>query len=89
LAIEALRHSRPGSLKSFYAAALCRELERSAIRVRRKVGIPAIYQGDVLPLGFRADILVEETIILEIKAVPASPPVHECNCKPIYRLACV
>ena len=77
LAIEVHRHSGPGLLESFYAAALCRELERAGIRVRREVGIPAIYKGEPLPLGFRADILVEETVILEIQAVPALPPVHD------------
>jgi hypothetical protein len=45
LAIEMPRHGRPGSFKSFYAVALCRELERVGIRVRREVGIPAIYIG--------------------------------------------
>jgi GxxExxY protein len=77
LAIEVHRHTGPGLLESFYAAALCRELERAGIRVRREVGIPAIYKGEPLPLGFRADILVDETVILEIKAVPALLPAHD------------
>jgi hypothetical protein len=45
------------------------------IRVRREVGIPAIYKGE--PLGFRADILADETDILEIKAVPTLLPLHD------------
>jgi hypothetical protein len=44
-----------------------------------------MYKGEPLPLGFRADILADETVILEIKAVPALLPAHECN----YRLICV
>ena len=47
--------------------------------MRRQVGIPAIYQGKPLPLGFRADILADETVILEIKAVPALLPAHGTN----------
>jgi GxxExxY protein len=77
LAIEVHRHTGPRLLESFYAAALCRELECAGIRIRREVGIPAIYKGEPLPLGFRADILVEETVILEIKAVPALLPAHD------------
>jgi GxxExxY protein len=77
LAIEVHRHSGPELLESFYAAALCRALERAAIRVRRAVGIPALYQGEALPLGFRAYTLADEIVILEIKAVAALLPVHD------------
>jgi GxxExxY protein len=42
LAIEVHRHTGPGLLESFYATALCRELERAGIQVRREAGIPAI-----------------------------------------------
>jgi GxxExxY protein len=54
-------------LEFFYAATLCRELERAGVRVRREVGIPSICKGEPLPLGFRADILVDETVILKSK----------------------
>ena len=77
LAIEVHRHSGPGLLESYYAAALCRELQRAGIPVRREAGIPAMYKGEPLSLGFRAGILVDETVILEIKAVPALLPVHD------------
>ena len=43
--------------------------------MRRPVGIPAIYKGKPLPLGFHADILADEIVILEIKAVPALVPI--------------
>ena len=49
--------------------AFCDELEQAAI--------PAIHQGKPLPLGFRADILADETVILEIKAVPALLRAHD------------
>ena len=89
LAIEVHRHTGPGLLESFYAAALCRELERAGIRVRREVGIPAIYKGEPLPLGFRADILAEETVILEIKAVPALLPAHDMQLQTYLRMSCL
>ena len=81
------RHSGPGLLEAFYAAALCRELERAGIRVRREVGIPAIYEGEPLPLGFWADILVGEAVILEIKAVPALLPVHDMELQTYLRMS--
>jgi GxxExxY protein len=87
LAIEVHRHSGPGLLESFDAAALCRELERAGIHIRREVGIPAIYKGEPLPLGFRADILVDETIILEIRAVPALLPVHDMQLQTYLRMS--
>ena len=87
LAIEVHRHSGPGLLESFYAAALCRELERAGIRVRREVGIPAIYKGEPLPLGFRADILADETVIVEIKAVPALLPAHDMQLQTYLRMS--
>ena len=87
LAIEVHRHTGPGLLESFYAAALCRELERAGIRVRREVGIPAIYKGEPLPLGFRADILADETVILEIKAVPALLPAHDMQLQTYLRMS--
>jgi GxxExxY protein len=87
LAIEVHRHSGPGLLESFYAAALCRELEGAGIRVRREVGIQAIYKGEALALGFRADILVEETVILEIKGVPALLPAHDMQLLTYLRMS--
>jgi GxxExxY protein len=87
LAIEVHRHSGPGLLESFYTVALCRELERASIPVRREVGIPAMYKGEPLPLGFRADILADETVIVEIKAVPALLPVHEMQVQTYLRMS--
>jgi GxxExxY protein len=87
LAIEVHRHTGPGLLGSFYAAALCRALERAGIQVRREVGIPAIDKGEPLPLGFPADILAEETVILEIKAVPALLPVHDMQLQTYLRMS--
>ncbi|WP_158922616.1 GxxExxY protein [Acidisphaera sp. S103] len=86
-AIEVHRHTGPGLLESFYAAALCRKLEHAGIRVRREVGIPAIYKGESLPLRFRADILADETLILEIKAVPALLPVHDMQLQTYLRMS--
>jgi GxxExxY protein len=60
-------------LESFYAVARW----SGGIRVWREVGIPAMYKGKPLMLGFRADILVDETVILEIKALPTLLAAHD------------
>jgi GxxExxY protein len=62
-----------------YVVCLCRDLERSGIEFQRQVGIPVIYRGGTIPLGFRADIGVADTVILEIKAVAAILPAHEAQ----------
>jgi GxxExxY protein len=89
LAIEAHRHISPGLLESFYAAyaaTLCRELERAGIHVRPEVGIPAMSKGKPLTLGFRADILADETVILEIKAVPTLLPGYDMQLQTYLRM---
>jgi GxxExxY protein len=83
LAIEVHRHTGPGLLESL----LYRELERARIRVRCEVGIPAIYKGEPVPLGFRADILADETVIVSIKAVPALPPPHDMRLRTDPRMS--
>jgi GxxExxY protein len=83
LAIEVHRHTGPGLLESL----LCRELERAGIRVRREVGIPAMCKGEAVPLGFRADILADESVILKIKVVPALPPPHDMRLRTDPRMS--
>jgi GxxExxY protein len=77
LAIDVHRAIGPGLYESVYGACLGRELEPSGIEFQRRVGIPVNYRGETIPLGFRADIVVADTVILEIKAVAAILPAHE------------
>jgi GxxExxY protein len=55
------------------------EPEPAGIPLLRQVGIPVFCKNTQIPLGFRADRLVAETVILEIKAVPALLPAHEAQ----------
>jgi GxxExxY protein len=76
------RKTGPGLVESVYAARMCFELEQAGISLSRQVIIPILYQGIRyqgirIPLGFRADILVADTVILEIKAIPAFVPAHD------------
>ncbi|MBP7239791.1 MAG: GxxExxY protein [Saprospiraceae bacterium] len=66
----------PGLLESVYEEALCFELTRQGISFLRQQGVKVNYEDVQLGLGFRADVIVENTIVLELKSVEAVAPVH-------------
>lgn len=66
----------PGLLESVYEAVLAYELSKQAIAVRRQVPIPIHYEGLSFEEGFRADVLVGESVIVELKSVEKLVPVH-------------
>ncbi|MBI5218105.1 MAG: GxxExxY protein [Bacteroidia bacterium] len=66
----------PGLLESVYEAAICYELDKLEIKYARQQGIEVVYENIKLDLGFRADIIVENKIIIEIKSVETLAPVH-------------
>ena len=59
----------PGLLESVYEAALAYELMQLGLKIFSQVGLPVNYNGVLLELGFRIDILVEDLVIIEIKSV--------------------
>ena len=79
LAIEVHRTVGPGLLESVYTECMCLELRHAAIDFQSEVMVPVIYKGTTIPPGFRADIVVENTIILEIKAVASFVPAHDAQ----------
>jgi GxxExxY protein len=66
----------PGLLESLYEAALAYELQEKGFKVQTQVAIPVIYHDINLDLGFRADIVVEKKVIIEIKSVENIAEVH-------------
>ena len=66
----------PGLLESVYDAALAFELARAGLNFRRQVEVPVVYAGHNLGLGFRADVVVADSLLLELKSVEALAPVH-------------
>ena len=66
----------PGLLESVYEVALAHELRKAGLLVATKVEMPVMYDGIRLDLAFRADMIVESTVILELKSVEALAPVH-------------
>ena len=61
----------PGLLESVYETALARELENRGFRVERQKPIPVFYEGETLEVGFRADLIVEGLVLVELKSVEA------------------
>ena len=67
----------PGLLESVYEEILVHELKKLGIRVSRQAGIPVHYESVKLDLGFRADLIIEDKIILELKSVENVLPLHK------------
>lgn len=66
----------PGLLESIYEAALCYELDLAGIPYKRQYSFDVIYRGVPLGLGFRADIIVADKLLIEIKSVAQIDKVH-------------
>lgn len=87
LAITVHRHTGPGLLESVYEQCLTHELQRAAIAFERKVSIPLVYRGSKIADGFRADFVVAERLILEIKSLAVVLPVHHAQLLTYLRLS--
>jgi GxxExxY protein len=74
-------HSRlgPGLLEKPYKACMCYELTRLGLSYEEEKAFPVIYEDVTIPLGYRVDLLVENEVIVEIKAVESILPVHEAQ----------
>lgn len=59
----------PGLLESIYEAALCYQLKKEGLNVQNQVPINVIYDGVILPVSYRLDILVENKVVVELKSV--------------------
>jgi GxxExxY protein len=66
----------PGLLESVYETVLCHELRKRGLKVERQVAVPVVYDGLQFEEGFRADIVVEDKVVLELKSVEHVLPVH-------------
>ena len=66
----------PGLLESVYEEVICYELEKRGLKYKRQQGIAVMYDNIKMDLGFRADIIVEEKVIVEIKSIESLAPVH-------------
>ncbi|MBI1319323.1 MAG: GxxExxY protein [Candidatus Hydrogenedens sp.] len=67
----------PGLLESVYEAVLSKELERRGLEVRRQVAVPIAYDGLQFEEGFRADLIVGDCVLIELKSVEKVLPIHK------------
>lgn len=75
-AIDAHRELGPGLLEAVYEECLCWELRARSISCERQKPIPISYKGRILDADYRIDLIVEATVVVELKAVDALRPVH-------------
>ncbi len=76
----------PGLLESVYEQCLAHELSLRGFKVERQVPLPVVYKTNRLEIGFRLDLLVEECLFVELKAVEEILPIHEAQVFTYLRL---
>jgi GxxExxY protein len=87
LAIDVHRDLGPGLLESVYETCLAFELKHAGIAFRRQVSMPVMYRGVRLNSGFRADLLIADDLIVEIKAVERLLREHEAQLLTYLRMS--
>lgn len=87
LAITVHRHTGRGLLKSVYEQCLCYELKQAGVPFARQVAIPIMYRNMRIGEGFRADIVVDQTVIVEVKSVATLIPTHEAQLLTYLRMS--
>ena len=85
--IEVHKQLGPGLLESVYEICLMKELRDSELFVQRQVFLPVVYKDESMDIDFRIDLLVNNEIIIELKAVEAILPVHEAQIITYLKLA--
>jgi GxxExxY protein len=86
-AIEVHRALGPGLLESAYEACLAFELAQQGLKVEQQKPLPVVYKEVKLDCGYRLDLLVEDSVIVEIKAVDQLAPIHHAQLLSYLRLS--
>src|SRR5262245_27569231 len=86
-AIAVHRALGPGLLESAYEACLAFELLERGLRIERQTSLPVVYRGVRVDCGYRLDLVVEGTVVVEIKAVERLMPLHEAQIPTYLRLS--
>jgi len=76
-ALELHRNLGPGLLETVYEVTLARALERRGLAVQRQVSVPIEYQGETFSEGFRADLIVGDLVLVELKSIERVTPAHK------------
>jgi GxxExxY protein len=86
-AIEVHRNLGPGLLEKLYETCLCDELTAAGLPFVRQKSLPVVYKGKALEGHYAMDIIVQENLVLEIKAVHQILPIHEAQLQTYLRLS--
>jgi len=86
-AIDVHRELGPGLLESAYEECLCHELELRNLSCERQVSLPVVYKEVKLDCGYRLDVIVEGTVVLELKSIEEVLPIHEAQLLTYLRLS--
>jgi GxxExxY protein len=78
-AIEVHRELGPGLLESAYEECLCRELNIRGVCFQRQLTVPLSYKGVDLDCGYRLDLLIKDTVVVELKSIECFLPIHEAQ----------
>jgi GxxExxY protein len=78
-AITVHRALGPGLIESAYEVCLAHEMNKQGLKVQKQVALPVVYDSVRLDAGYRLDLLVEQRIIIELKAVERLIPIHEAQ----------
>lgn len=78
-AIEVHREKGPGLLESAYESCLACELSLRGLAWVRQLAVPLTYKGEVIDVAFRADLIVEDAVLIELKAIETVLPVHRAQ----------
>jgi GxxExxY protein len=85
-AIEVHRELGPGLLESVYEQCFCHELHLRGLSFQCQVDLPVSYKGLKLNCGYRIDVLVEDSIVVELKSVEQISPIHHAQLLTYLRL---
>ncbi len=78
-AIEVHKALGPGLLESAYEECLCYELEMQGMQFKRQVPLPVMYKNVKLDCGYRLDLIVGRSVLLELKSLEQLAPIHEAQ----------
>jgi GxxExxY protein len=85
-AIEVHRHLGPGLMESVHETCMCEELASAGLLFDRQRRVPVVYKGRTLDEYYQMDLIVEQTLVLEIKAVHQIHPIHEAQLRTYLRM---
>ena len=86
-AIEVHKNLGPGLLESTYEQCLAHELQLKGIHFKSQLPLPVEYKGIQLDTGYRIDLLIEDSLIIELKSVEKILPIHEAQILTYIKLA--